>query len=145
MSNPLDEIGRFAKEAMFGSTAHDDVDIAEARFESERGEVVSFDERHGSSPTDPGNFYSYYEARYSPDVESSESEVVARNPSSEQAVEDVGNFMRDLGKAERFNKDRSPEARASDKGKEATVTTNFERWKNNPDDWDFPTVDTPDR
>lgn len=41
------------------------------------------------------------------------------------------------------NAERSAAARASDNGKRAPITTNAQRWASNPDDVDFPGVDTP--
>jgi hypothetical protein len=39
--------------------------------------------------------------------------------------------------------ERTSQARASDRGKLAPLTVNYEKWRKNPSKWDFPGVDTP--
>lgn len=60
--------------------------------------------------------------------------------------DDVGDFAvwdRQLNKAREFQSERSKESRAQDRSKRAPVTTNLQSWKSNPDDLDFPGIDTP--
>lgn len=60
--------------------------------------------------------------------------------------EDVGEFevdRRDKRRAEKAHQERSVEAREVDNRRRAPVTTDFDRWEDNPDGLDFPGVDTP--
>lgn len=59
---------------------------------------------------------------------------------------DVGEFevdRRDMKRAEKVQSDRSIEARRVDNSRRAPVTTDFDRWEDNPSGLDFPGVDTP--
>lgn len=52
-------------------------------------------------------------------------------------------FSNEKRKASEFNQKRSQNARASDTGKLAPLTTSVKKWKSDPDGLDFPGVDTP--
>lgn len=53
-------------------------------------------------------------------------------------------FSNQKRKASDAHRERSRRARASDESQRATLTTDFETWAADPDEYDFPGVDTPD-
>jgi len=95
-------------------------EISEQRIAGETEEVVSFE------PEDPGA-----------------ERVVGLTLTTEEFRRSI-----DKGRLERTDPDpsalnmrRSPEARASDRGKDAEITTDPLQWAQNPDEFDYPGVD----
>jgi hypothetical protein len=60
-----------------------------------------------------------------------------------EAEENISVGSRDYARAQKQHMERSPEARRVDNQRKAPVTGNYEKWSKNPDEFDYPSVDTP--
>jgi len=60
-----------------------------------------------------------------------------------EAEDNISVDSRDYARARKQHMERSPEARRVDNQRKAPVTGNYEKWGKNPDEFDYPSVDTP--
>jgi len=75
----------------------------------------------------------------------STSTTTERDPSSTNNVGDFRVLNADRREAFEFHQDRSETAQEVDENRRAPITTDVEKWKSDPNGFDFPGIDTPRR
>lgn len=72
-----------------------------------------------------------------------ESLFLGERRDTEEALGFAETVMGGFTAASDANADRSEQARATDNALKAETTTDFEKWNQNKDEYDYPSIDTP--